>query len=131
MRRARATLLAGSLAFGGPGLGFLLAPDGFAARVDLTLGSVTARADVRAVMGGLELAIGALLAWSAIAPDRWRAGLALLIATLGGLVLGRITSLARDGAPGALGWLLFAVELALLAAAVLALARRDQAPPPP
>lgn len=130
MGRARATLLAGSIAFAGPGLGFLLAPDWFAARVDLTLGSVTARADVRAVMGGLEVAIGALLAWCALVPSRWRVGLVLQVATLGGLVLGRITSLARDGTPGALGWLLFAIELALLAAGALALARRDQTPSP-
>jgi hypothetical protein len=124
----RAVLLATALAFAAPGLGFLLAPSWFAARVDIALDSPTAFADARAVMGGLELAIAVMLAACALRA-RWQsAGLALQLAALGGMIAGRLVSLARDGAPGAFGWLLFAIEVLLFAAGCAALGLRDQAP---
>jgi hypothetical protein len=128
--RLRVTLLASALAFAGPGAGFLLAPEWFAARVDLRLGSATAFSDVRAVFGGLEIAIAALLAGCALAPGWQRTGLAIQLATLGGLLGGRLASLARDGAPGGVGWLLFAIEAALFAAGCAAAIQRPDAAPP-
>jgi hypothetical protein len=44
----------------------------------------------------------------------------LLLATLGGMLLGRATSLSADGMPGAFGWVLVAIELGLFAVALLA-----------
>jgi hypothetical protein len=123
IRFVRAVLVASALAFGLPGLGFLLAPEAFAARVDVALRGPDAWSDARAVLGGLELGIAALLAACA-SRTRWlRVGVAVQLATIGGLLLGRFASLAFDGAPGALGWALLAIELALGGAGVVA-ARR-------
>jgi hypothetical protein len=119
-RLARAVLLVTALAFAGPGLGFLVAPDRLAGWLDLAPGSVTARSDLRAVMGGLELALAACLALCALRAARLRDGLALQMLAIGGLVAGRLVSLGADGTPGALAWLLLALEIVLLAFGVLA-----------
>jgi hypothetical protein len=119
-RLARVVLWTSALAFVGPGLGFLLAPDRMAALLDLGLASATARSDVRAVMGGLEVALGVCLAACALGGHRLRQGLVLQLALFGGLVAGRLVGLGRDGGPGLVAWLLFGVEIALLALGVLA-----------
>jgi hypothetical protein len=121
VRFARLVLAASSLPFLAIGVGFLLAPGPMAANVDVTLASATAASDVRAVYGGLQIAIGALLAACAFSAAHLRAGLILQIATFAGLASGRLVSLPLDGALSSLGAALLAAEIAGLALGVVAL----------
>ena len=123
-RFARWTLLAAALAFAVPGLGFLIAPGRFASLVDVALLGPNGWSDARAVFGGLELGVAAFLALCAASRPWQRAGLVASLFCVGGLLAGRVASLLHDGAPGALGWLLFAIEVALSGATVAALAWR-------
>jgi hypothetical protein len=132
-RFARAVLIAVALAFAGPGLGFLLAPARFAALVDVALIGPTGFSDARAVLGGMELGFAAFLATCAVRLGWQSAGLIAAATVLGGMLTGRALSAIRDGSPGGLGWLLFAIEVALTVAALVALARvwlvaRDPSP---
>jgi hypothetical protein len=79
--------------------------------VDVGLASTTARQDLRAVHGGLQLGVGALLLGAGLSREWLRAGLALQLATYCGLAFGRLVSLLADGAPGALGCALWGAEL--------------------
>jgi len=119
-RLARFVLAAGALAFAGPGLGFLLAPDALAGALGIALGGALAASDVRAVFGGLGLGVAAALAACAARRTRLADGLALLGLTTGAMLAGRTLALAQDGAPGALGWLLAAIEAGLCALAAVA-----------
>jgi hypothetical protein len=119
-RFARGVLLATALAFVGPGLGFLLAPERFAAAVDLSLGSSTAASDVRAVFGGLEIAIGAWLGAAALRTREVAGALALQRVALGGMLVGRVASVVLDGVPGSIGWALGGIEVALFALGAVA-----------
>jgi hypothetical protein len=115
VRLARTALGVSAAAFAGPGLGFALWPAGTAAWVDLAILGPTGASDVRAVMGGLELAIAGLLAACALTRRHLAPGLVLQIAAASGLLAGRALGLAGDGSPGALGWALAAAELVQLA----------------
>lgn len=119
-RLARGVLFATALAFAGPGAGFLLAPDRFAALVDVSLLSNTAASDVRAVFGGLELGLAAWLALAALRGGALRVALSVQGCALAGMVAGRIASCAADGSPGVVAVLLLAIEAALLVAGLAA-----------
>ncbi len=118
---ARVVLTVSALPFLGIGAGFLAAPTSMAANVDLAVGSATAASDVRAVYGGLQLAIGAFLVAGAFSRAYLRTGLLLQIIAFGGLALGRLVSLPIDGAPSPFGALLLGAELVALALGLAAL----------
>jgi hypothetical protein len=118
---ARLVLGLSALPFLGIGGAFLAAPASMATNVDVALGSATAASDVRAVYGGLQLAIGALLAGCAIARAHVRAGLALQMTAFGGLATGRLVGVPIDGAPSALGAALLIAELVALGLGAAAL----------
>jgi hypothetical protein len=122
-RFARLVLGLSALAFAGIGAAFLLAPEAMAARVGLSLAGATAANDVRAVYGGLQLGVGACLAWLARRPDSLRAGLTLQLFGFGGLAAARFASLLLDGHPGALGLALHGAELVAIALGIAARAR--------
>jgi hypothetical protein len=105
------------MAFGGAGLAFLVAPE-LLRFVDLAPGTAAARSDVRAVYGGLELGVAALLGACAHRPEWLRFGLVAQALAFGGLVLGRLVSLALDGAPTPIA---VALGLAEALGAILAL----------
>lgn len=119
-RFARGVLLATALAFAGPGTAFLLAPDRFAALVDLSLLSATAASDARAVFGGLELGLAAWLASVALGGRALGAALAVQRCVVGGMLVGRAASFLADGPPGPLAWLLIAIEASLFLAGITA-----------
>lgn len=123
MKLARFALFASALAFGGTGLAFLLRPEAMTAVIGIELGGTVAVADVRAVYGGLELGVATFLVWAARRPATWRPALVGLVSLFGGLVLGRLASLALDGWPESPGLLLAGFELAGLVLAGAALAR--------
>ena len=124
------TLWLAAAAFAGPGLAFLLAPE-YLRLVDLTPTSATARSDVRAVFGGLELGLAAFFAVCARRPAARRAGLLAAALAFGGLALGRLLSLAGDGVPRALTFALWAPELLGCGLALAALRRTAAEPHSP
>jgi hypothetical protein len=93
---ARLALWTAVAAFAFFGVAYLVVPDRMTAVVGITLTSSTARADVRAVFGGLELAIAALLARLAVR-GRVDEGLAAATVLFGGLAIGRVGGAALDG----------------------------------
>lgn len=120
--RARAVVALSGAVFAGTGLLFLLEP-ATVEWVDLPVSTATARNDVRAVFGGLEMGLGAFLLLAAFWPGWLRAGLAAQLAAFGGLVAGRVVSLALDGWPGLLSAGLLAAELVGVGLGLLAALR--------
>jgi hypothetical protein len=130
VRVARLVLALSGAPFVAIGLAFLVDPFVMGAQIGLGLAGATAANDVRAVYGGLQIGLGALLWACAAHPGRVRAGIAVSLATFGGLSAGRIVSLLVDGMPAPLGLLLHAGELAGLLggiAAAVVLAREAPA----
>jgi hypothetical protein len=105
------------------GLSFLFAP-GLVHFVDISAETPTARSDVRALFGGLELGIAAALALCARRPEWHRVGLLLQAFAFGGLALGRLTSLLLDGMPRMISVVLLAAELLGVVVALIALRAR-------
>lgn len=92
-----AVLAVGHMGFG---VWALAAPDRVAAMVEMSLRTAGATGEVRAVYGGLMLALGLALARGAMGGARAGSWLSVVALGYGGLVLGRAVSLATDGASG-------------------------------
>jgi Domain of unknown function (DUF4345) len=99
------------------------------AGIELT--TATARNDVRAVYGGLEIGIAAFLVYCARRPPLVRAGLAASALAFGAMAAARLLSLAVDGVPSALGFALWAGEVAGVALSAAALRMGDADRPAP
>ena len=102
------------------GLVLLAAPDTLAL-VDIAPSTATARSDLRAIFGGLELGFGVWLALATRRPAWHEPALLAQLLALGGAVAGRLASLALDGVPRPITFALGGLELAgaLLAAGAL------------
>lgn len=105
------------------GIPFLVAPAEMTSLVGVSLTSITADNDVRAVYGGVATGLSIFLglatrraAW--LAPALW-----VIVLTLGGLAFGRFVSLILVGMPEPLALALHAAELAGTAVAILVLQR--------
>lgn len=84
---ARLLLLLSALMFLGLGVGFLVNPEGMAGGIDIALPTATARTDLMATYGGLELGLGVFLLLCWRRPAWLTAGLTangLVFAGLGG-----------------------------------------------
>jgi hypothetical protein len=127
MRLPALSLSLAAVAFAGAGLAFLAAP-GLLVLVDLAPATATARSDVRAVFGGLELGVGAWLALCARRPAWHGPALVAQALAFGGLAAARLLSLAVDGLPRAVTFALWGPELGGLALALLALRQLRAAP---
>jgi len=79
------------------GAAFLAWPVELVAPVGIELPSATARTDVRAVYGGLQLGLAAFLAYCAASPARTVVGLAATTACIAGLAAGRFLGVLVDG----------------------------------
>jgi hypothetical protein len=114
------------------GLRGLLAPTSLSASLGYTLVGADGLNEVRAQYGGFFLAI-ATLCGLAVLRSRWRElALVLLAVTFGGILFGRITSIAIDGGLSAYSPVIQALVLVdligvLAAGSALALARRETA----
>jgi hypothetical protein len=96
----RIYLAANLLIFGGFAAAFFAAPDTLGGLIGITLRDNTARADFRAMYGGLSLGVGVVLALGLTKP-RWREPALLLgVTTAAGLALGRLLTLATHGPAG-------------------------------
>jgi hypothetical protein len=110
-----------ALGFGYFGVVFLWDPAGYASKVDLVAATPSARAEVRAMYGGLELALAAFLATCAQRPEWYRLGLLLSAIAFLGLGTGRAVGLALEGVAPPLMRLLLASEVALAGLALWAM----------
>src|SRR5690349_4975973 len=93
------------------GAAFLLFPRELAGLLEVTLGSASALADMRAMYGGLSLACGTLFVLGLRREDWFAPSLFLVMATSLGLASGRIFSGLVSGMPGPLVLALLATEL--------------------
>ncbi len=98
METYRATVLAlAGLGFLGFGLWFLIDPIGPLAAIGITATGAPAATEFRAFYGGLEVGLAALLLAAAARPAWRQAGLWLVLATNGGIAVGRLIGVAVDG----------------------------------
>jgi len=107
------------------GIVALVAPAEYAAAVDLAIRSDHARTEIRTTYGGLNLALGLLLAYAAADPARTRFGLAagVIIGATMGLV--RSYGIAMDGTRAAVQTAFAAMELGGAAIACVFLRKSD------
>jgi Domain of unknown function (DUF4345) len=93
MNVARLSLAGTAAAFAGFGIALLVKPD-LLSKVDIELRSDTARAEVRAMYGGMEIGLAVFFALCATKRKWHRPGLWAQTAGLGGLSLGRTLGIA-------------------------------------
>ncbi|BBX17799.1 DUF4345 domain-containing protein [Mycolicibacterium duvalii] len=103
-------LVVAAVFFAGMGVYALVTPARLVAPFDVTLGSATARSEVRAVYGGFGLAIAAILV-VAIADAQLRAGIVTTVAAaLAGMAFGRAVSALDARTSFYPNWFYFLVE---------------------
>ena len=102
------------------GLLFLGRPTAMAKTVEIEASSKTARTEIRAMYGGLELGIAAFLGFCALEPALLGVGLVASSMLLGGISVGRLTGIAMAGETSRLMLILTAVEAVGAALAVWA-----------
>lgn len=111
------------LCFLGFGVAFLVAPLQTLGATGIVLEGSLAATELRAFYGGLEVALGLLLIAAARSPRFEEAGLWLCGAGYGGIGLARLLGIVLAGEGTSFLWFALATELALAAAAGLALWR--------
>jgi hypothetical protein len=110
-----------ALVFATFGVLFLADPSGWASTVDVAAASATARAEIRAMYGGLELGMALFLAWCALDPARVRIGLTACVCFFAGLALARGASALLDGGARPIVFTLVAIEAIAAVVAFVAL----------
>jgi hypothetical protein len=123
MTLARGALLLGAVVFAGIGLGFLIVPVQWAALVEISLPTATARTDLRATYGGFDLAVGVFLWLCALRTEWIRPGLVALGLAAAGFGGGRLLGVVVEGTASPL-MLAFAAIEAVTALVAFALLRR-------
>ncbi|MGB0971947.1 MAG: DUF4345 domain-containing protein [Mycobacterium sp.] len=109
------TIVAAAL-FAGMGVHGLAAPARLVAPFDISLGTATSRAEVRAVYGGFGLAIAAILVVALTSPEL-RSGILLTVAAaLAGMAFGRLASVPDGRTSFYPNWFYFVVESVVAAA---------------
>ena len=117
---ARWVLLLTAFAYAGIGVLFLGWPDVMGRVAGLDPSDALALNDLRAVYGGLQLALAVFFVVASRQRAWHPAALWLQMLTFGGLAAGRLLSLALDGSPGTLGFVLHGLEILGLACGILA-----------
>jgi hypothetical protein len=102
MTAARAIVMINCILFLAFGFAWIVSPARFARAVEIRVSTPTALADLRAMYGGLSLAIGALLLQGLRDPAWFAPSLFLTMATSAGLGGARIYSIAVSGVPNTL-----------------------------
>ena len=123
----RAIILINAFVFVDFGLAFLAVPEGLTRLLDIELHSASALADLRAVYGGLCLALGVCMLAGLRNTDWLAPTLFLVMLTSGGLAFGRVYSMLASGMPSAAILGMLATEVgSLLWAAIAYRAYRAQ-----
>ncbi|WP_413232535.1 DUF4345 domain-containing protein [Mycolicibacterium sp. 120266] len=98
--------------FAGMGVYALAAPAAMLGPFGVTLGTATARSEVRAVYGGFGLAIAAVLIYATRAPEARTGVLITVGAALAGMAAGRLASVFGQRTPFYPNWFYCLVEAA-------------------
>jgi hypothetical protein len=110
-----------ALVFGAFGVHFLVNPLGWAGTVDVAASTPTARTEIRAMYGGLEIGLAVFLAWCALDPTRVRIGLMASLCLFAGVALARAASLIGDPGSRSVMYTILGTEIVAVAAAGVAL----------
>lgn len=100
-----------AVVFIGLGVALLFWPTEILKSVEVKFDTPTAFADIRADYGGCILGVGLFLTWCAFQRRFVRAGLLCVGLVFSGYVMGRLISLALDGTPKRIIFILIAVEV--------------------
>jgi hypothetical protein len=122
----RAFLYACGVLYLGYGLWVLLSPATSLSHLGVDLTVVNAMSELRGSHGGLNVAIGLFLLWSAGTEDWFRPGLWLVFLMNVGYFGGRLVALLADGAPDGIVPLVMLMEVVLFTLAFV-FARRGGA----
>ena len=120
MSFARLVLGLSGLAFLAIGVPCLLDPSLILTRAGIGIDGPLADGDLRAVYGGLQIALAGLLFRGAWQEPHAASALTLQQVTFGGLVVGRLVGIAVRGLPGGVGLTLLGFEAVGLVAGALA-----------
>lgn len=112
-------LLLTGIVFAAIGIYALIDPAQTLALVGLQVIEVSSRNEMRAMYGGLNLAIGLYLCAAFRNAGLRSAALTFVALITGGLVFGRVVSLVVDGLPGTTIWLFLAIEVTSCVLALL------------
>jgi hypothetical protein len=123
VRLARIALLLNGVLFAGYGLLCLVMPETLTGAAGLGLTNTVASIEVRAMYGGLELALGVLFLLAASRPTLLEAGLIAGVTIFSGLGLARLLGIALDGGPGTYNVVAVLYELTAAAVMLVALGR--------
>lgn len=127
MQIGKLILWIAAIVFASLGLAFLYFPEKLIAYVAIDLESAISFSEIRTIYGGMELGLACFFVYAAADAKRVRIGLVLMLAVFGGLIFGRLASIALDGFPEEPGLFLILAELSgLLAAALGLIAQRPQ-----
>lgn len=125
---ARLILVLAGVIWLGVGISGFLDPEGLAAWADIDLESMTAVAEFRAMYGGLSVALAGLHLGAAVRGAWLRLALMMSSAITGGLLVGRVATIALDGMFGPVALGLAGIEVVLLALSGTALWRLWKTP---
>lgn len=128
MLLARIYLALSGLLLAGYGVYCLINPMVLGDLTGLVIATPTALIEIRAMYGGLELALGVYFIFSAILPETTRQGLFCLFLCLGSLAIARAAGLFADGGDNGYnaGALVYESVSAVLALVALLLLRSGQ-----
>lgn len=119
VRMVVAVTIVAAVLFAGMGVYGLAVPARLVAPFDISLGSATSRAEVRAVYGGFGLAIAAMLMVALTSPEL-RTGILLTVAAaLAGMAFGRVVSVLDGRTSFYPNWFYFLVESVTAAALIV------------
>jgi len=109
------------LLYTGLGVAYLVSPHKMASKTDFVLSSGTAEVELRAIYGGLEIALGLFMIFCAFRPSWLVFGLVLTVVIYAGFAGGRIMGIILADSFGGITWklLLFEVAAVLLGSALL------------
>ena len=131
MFKTRATqicLAVAALVFLIVGIGHLVVPLTMVEPMNIQLRGINAFNEIRANYGGMHSLMGIFLLLGVFVPKLREAALVTLAIFTSGLVLGRMVSIAVDGVPGTVIWLMLVGELIGAVIAWLLLRRGGRQP---
>jgi hypothetical protein len=116
----REIVLINAVVFLAFGVAFLLAPRTLAGWLEIEAATPSALADLRAMYGGLPLAVGVFFVLGLREPGWLAPALFATAACSGGLAVARVYSIFASGVPSTLIFVFLALEIASLAWATVA-----------
>jgi hypothetical protein len=112
----------------GFGPAFYFWPEAIGEHLGISLQSPTALADFRAMYGGAPLGVGVFMAIGLRRAEWFKPALMVVILGTGGILLGRLISVAHDPGIEAFQWAFIGLEVIMLAVAIWAYRNLEATP---